>query len=50
MTVELALFDGVTHSFDQAEKAPLSTLGFTPAAAQAARRATVAFLARHAAP
>jgi len=47
--VDLEVLQGVTHGFDQRQKAPLTTLDFAPEAAAAARRATADFVARHAA-
>lgn len=44
--VEELLLQGVTHGFDQEEKAPLSTLTFDPEAAAAARARIMDFLAR----
>ncbi len=42
--VDVELFDGVTHGFDQAEKAPLSTLDYDPQAAAQAIASTLEFL------
>jgi dienelactone hydrolase len=42
--VATQVFPGVTHGFDQAEKAPLSTLGHDPAATREALRIGLAFL------
>ena len=50
LPVETAVFEGVTHGFDQREKAPLSTLEFDAEATEEALRRGNAFLARVAAP
>jgi dienelactone hydrolase len=46
LEVEVGMFRGVTHGFDQAEKSALSTLAFDPAARAAAVREITAFLER----
>lgn len=46
--VEVRVFEGVTHGFDQADKATLSTLEFDPEAAARARVLVTGFLERHA--
>lgn len=48
LPVETALFRGVTHGFDQAEKAPFSTLGHDLAATEVAHSRIAAFLAARA--
>lgn len=48
--VEVHVFDGVTHGFDQADKAALSALAFDAEAAARARALVTGFLRRHASP
>lgn len=48
--VEVTLFEGVTHGFDQAEKSPLSALAYDPAATARALARTLTFLEAHADP
>jgi dienelactone hydrolase len=45
LPVETTLYRGVTHGFDQAEKAPFSTLGHDPRATEAAHAQIADFLA-----
>jgi dienelactone hydrolase len=46
LPVESLVFEGVTHGFDQEEKAPLSALEFDPETTAEALRQGLAFLER----